>query len=150
MLQLIRCNGEEMAWGAGSDPDFRELRQARIHVTSDGIEVPDGGHATDGKAGLSADQGSVRFAERFTSNGAGFGCVHAVATSGKEQDSGTGGFAAKDDGFADLIHMAVLGLGGLLGGVGVHRGFHHFDFQPKFSGGAFDAFQAFAHGMFVA
>ncbi len=108
--------------------------------------MADGGHAANGKAGLCADEGGVRFAEGFTCEIGRFGRVHAVATCSEEQDGVAGCFAAKNDRFGDLIHMAALGLGGLFGGMRVDCGFHDGDVETEVLGVALDAFHAFAHG----
>src|SRR6056297_2098350 len=143
-----KCGGihwKDMPWRACGGPDHVEIEQSGIQPGADRVQMTDGGHATDGKAGLCPDQGRVGLAQWRARTGRRLVGVHAVAARGQEQHRIAAVLGTEDDGFDDLVEVAADAVGGVLGGAGLSD-VADVDGQSGGLKGGADTFEAFAHG----
>ncbi|MPL88596.1 hypothetical protein SDC9_34622 [bioreactor metagenome] len=133
-----------MARRAGGGPDQIELGQPRVPEQPHRLQMTDGRDATDGKAGLGADQIGIGLAKRLAGDGAGLLGADPVAAGGEEQHDMAAVLAAEDDRFRDLVDGAACGFGRLGGGAGLAH-LADLDRGPGRGQRRLDPFQRLAH-----
>ncbi len=125
-------------------PDLIKVQQARIKERVRRRQMAHGRHATNGKAGLGANESCIGLAQRLARQCAGLGRVDLIAPGGDKQQGGAAGLTQKDDRFGNLINTAPHQICSHLRGGGLSD-FNRCSADPGGLQGCGDAFEAFRH-----
>ena len=136
---------EYVSWRASSGPDPIEVQKTFVEVSADGVQVSNRRDSTDSESGLRSNQVRVSLAQSLSSHRACLDRVNLVSAGGKEQNGFTAFLTSENDGFHDLVNMAVCGLRSLSSRAGFAWHLANVGFQSRRFQRSAHPFQASAH-----